>query len=159
MKKQTRRSFYTSLINALGSLISAALAILAGAYLLLSPKSSGKSNFIEAADLTELQIGKPKEVTFERIRVDGWRTFREKVIAWVVRPDEKSVVAYSPQCTHLGCAYHWEDQQGKFICPCHASAFSLDGKVLEGPADRPLDRYVVQIKNSKLLIGSQIEKA
>jgi menaquinol-cytochrome c reductase iron-sulfur subunit len=159
METQTRRSFYTTLIKGLGSLISAALAIPAGAYLLVSPKSSGKSKFIEAADLTELQIGKPKEVTFERTRVDGWRTFREKVIAWVVRTDEKNVVAYSPQCTHLGCAYHWEDQQGKFICPCHASAFSLDGKVLEGPADRPLDRYMVQIKNSKLLIGSQIEKA
>jgi len=31
------------------------------------------------------------EVTFERTRVDGWRTFKEKGIAWVVRSNFGSV--------------------------------------------------------------------
>jgi menaquinol-cytochrome c reductase iron-sulfur subunit len=159
MGQQSRRGFYTTLICLIGSFITAALALPAAVYLLVSPKSSRKSDFVEAADLDEIPVGKPSEVTFERTRLDGWRTFQEKVVAWVVRKDQYNVVAYSPQCTHLGCAYHWEDQQEKFICPCHSSAFSIDGEVLQGPAARPLDQYPVRVRNTKLLIGSQIRKA
>ncbi|HEV2199273.1 MAG TPA: ubiquinol-cytochrome c reductase iron-sulfur subunit [Bryobacteraceae bacterium] len=114
---------------------------------------------MEAANLTQLEVGKPKKVTFERTRVDAWRMFQEKVIAWVVRTDEENVVAYSPQCTHFGCAYHWEATRDQFVCPCHESRFSIDGKVLGGPAARPLDRYSVRVENGKLLIGSEIRKA
>jgi Rieske Fe-S protein len=37
--------------------------------------------------------------------------------------------------------------------------FTIDGKVVGGPASRPLDRYAVRVENSKLLIGSKIIKA
>ena len=155
----TRRSFYTALISGLGSAIGIALAIPSALYLLVAGGSKARGKFVEAAKLTQLQIGKPLELTFERTRVDGWRTFQEKVIAWVVRTDDKNVVAYAPQCTHLGCAYHWEAPRNQFVCPCHESRFSIDGKVLGGPAARPLDRYPVRVENSKLLIGSEIRKA
>ena len=59
----------------------------------------------------------------------------------------------APQCTHLGCAYHWDDRKTEFICPCHNSLFSIDGKVTGGPASRPLDRYETKIEGKKLLIG------
>lgn len=159
MSTHTRRSFYSKLISILGAAIGAALTIPSGVYLLWTGPSKNRGNYVEAASLTQLQVGKPREVTFERTRVDGWRTLREKVVAWVVRTDEKNVVAYSPQCTHLGCAYHWEDKRNLFVCPCHESRFSIDGKVMGGPASRPLDRYPVRVENSKLLIGSKIEKA
>ncbi len=58
-----------------------------------------------------------------------------------------------PICTHLGCAYHWDDPSHTFICPCHTSVFSIDGKVLSGPAPRPLDRYMTKIDDGKLEIG------
>jgi len=159
MQKHTRRTFYSALISGLGSTIAAALAVPAGAYLLVAKGARKTGNFVEAANLSQLQVGKPREVTFERTRVDGWRTLREKVIAWVVRTDEKNVVAYSPQCTHLGCAYHWEAQRNQFVCPCHESLFSIDGKVMGGPAARPLDRYVTRMEDNKLLIGSEIRRA
>ena len=47
------------------------------------------------------------------------------------------MVAFNPACTHLGCAYHWDESPNNFVCPCHASVFSIDGKVLVGPAPRP----------------------
>ena len=50
--------------------------------------------------------------------------------AWVVKQPNSEVVAFSPQCTHLGCAYHWDAPSHTFICPCHTSVFSIDGKVL-----------------------------
>jgi len=136
-----------------------ALAAPAAAYLLVADNSKRRESFVEAGSLAQLKIGEPQEVSFERTRVDGWRNFQEKAIAWVVRTSENNVVAYSPQCTHLGCAYHWEQSGKQFVCPCHGSRFSIDGKVLGGPAARPLDSYPVQVENSKLLIGSEIEKA
>ncbi len=159
MATGTRRSFHTALIGALGSALAAVLGVPAGAYLFSAKASNKKGNFVEAANLSQLETGKPREVTFERTRVDGWRTLREKVIAWVVRTSDDGVVAYAPQCTHLGCAYHWEAQRNQFVCPCHESLFSIDGKVMGGPAARPLDRYVTRIEDNKLLIGSEIRKA
>jgi len=109
---------------------------------------------------SELPAGrKPEEVVFRRSRVDGWRVLNEKTTAWVVRTDQNNVIAYAPSCTHLGCAYHWDDPSKTFVCPCHTSAFSLDGKVLTGPAPRPLDRFVTRVDNGKLLISPTIQKA
>ena len=64
-----------------------------------------------------------------------------------------SVVAFGPQCTHLGCAYHWEEGKNEFLCPCHSSLFSIDGKVLSGPAPRPLDRYETQRRGQQTAAG------
>lgn len=44
-------------------------------------------------------------------------------------------------------------QKNAGLCPCHSSVFSPDGKVLGGPAPRPLDRYHVKIENTRLLLG------
>ena len=93
-----------------------------------------------------------------RASTDG-ASLNEKATAWVVRMDDQDVVAFTPQCTHLGCAYHWESKRNYFLCPCHTSVFSIDGKVIGGPAPRPLDRYVTRIDSGKLLIGSEIQKS
>jgi len=157
--KTDRRTFWMAVIYGLPGLIGAALAIPAALYLLVKPKSQAKGNWVEAADLSQLQVRKPEEVVFRRSRVDGWRVLNEKATAWVVKMDDQNVVAYSPQCTHLGCAYHWDEKEKNFICPCHTSAFSIDGKVLAGPAPRPLDRYAVRTEAGKLLIGTEIQRS
>ena len=108
---------------------------------------------METADLSTIPAGTPTEIAFERKRVDGWKVTTEKATAWVVKKPDNEVVAFSPQCTHLGCAYHWDDPSHTFICPCHTSVFSIDGKVLCGPAPRPLDRYMTKIDDGKLEIG------
>lgn len=155
----TRRTFYGVIINGLMGLITAALAVPAAAYLFIKPGSQKKSQWVDAADLTQLKPGQPQEITYRRTRVDGWRVLNEKTTAWVVRMDDQKVIAYTPQCTHLGCAYHWDDGAHQFLCPCHNSTFSIDGKVTGGPAPRPLDRYVTRVDGSKLLIGSQVERS
>ena len=140
-------------------LITAALAIPAVAYLFMTPDRKRRSDWSEVADLSQLEPGKPEEVMFQRRRVDGWKVIDEKTTAWVIKTDDQNVVAYSPACTHLACAYHWDDQQKYFLCPCHNSEFSLDGNVIAGPTPRPLDRYAIRIDKGKLFIGSQIQKA
>ena len=92
----TRRSFYVVLIQALGAMIGAALAVPAGVYLLFKPKVQKEAQWVQAADVAQLQVRKPEEVVFRRTRVDGWRTVNEKTTAWVVRMDDQNVVAFTP---------------------------------------------------------------
>jgi cytochrome b6-f complex iron-sulfur subunit len=44
-------------------------------------------------------------------------------------------------CTHLGCIYSWNNATHRFECPCHGSKFRLDGRRIEDPAPRNLDRF------------------
>ena len=156
----TRRSFYYLVINLLGGLMAAAVAVPAAAYLLIKPKSSAGAAMLEVADVNSLEVGRPKEVVYVHTRVDGWKATKEKTSVWLVKNESGEVVAFNPICTHLGCAYHWEDDQKQFLCPCHTSVFGPDGKVLSGPAPRPLDRYVSKVEGGKLLIDpDSIQKA
>ena len=45
----------------------------------------------------------------------------------------------SYKCPHAGCMANWSNDKKEFVCPCHGSRFSKDGKVLQGPADKDLD--------------------
>jgi cytochrome b6-f complex iron-sulfur subunit len=55
----------------------------------------------------------------------------------VRRTGSSTFIAYSLSCTHAGCPTELRNNQ--WFCPCHASRFDLDGRVLAGPARRPLD--------------------
>ncbi|MBV8842275.1 MAG: ubiquinol-cytochrome c reductase iron-sulfur subunit [Bryobacterales bacterium] len=154
----TRRSFYIAVTNMLGGLIAAAAAIPAAFYLITKPRKPVGKEWIEVADISGLQMGVPEEIVYNRERVDGWRKIDEKTSTWVVRTSQDTVVAYTPACTHLGCAYHWDNTMKQFECPCHGSSFSIDGKVTAGPAPRPLDQYATRIEDQKILIGPEIKE-
>jgi cytochrome b6-f complex iron-sulfur subunit len=66
-----------------------------------------------------------------------------KVKLWLSNTQD-GVMALYKVCTHLGCLYNWNSQEGKFICPCHGSQFQANGTYIQGPAPRSLDRFVVQ---------------
>ncbi len=149
----TRRAFYIGFINGAMGLIGLAMAVPAAIYLLFPPKLRKEAEWVETADLSNIPTGTPTEIAFNRKRVDGWKVTTEKATAWVVKKPNNDVVAFSPICTHLGCAYHWDDGSHTFICPCHTSVFSIDGQVLGGPAPRPLDRFMTRIEAGKLDIG------
>ncbi len=153
----SRRLFYSIVMNAMGAAIAAVVAVPAAAYLLLKPKASENEDLVEIADVTALQPGKPQEIVYFRTRVDGWKRIKEKSTAWVVKREANRVTAFSPQCTHLGCAYHFEAEKNQFLCPCHSSIFSIEGAVVAGPAPRPLDRLVTRVEGGKLLIGSELD--
>jgi glycine/D-amino acid oxidase-like deaminating enzyme/nitrite reductase/ring-hydroxylating ferredoxin subunit len=60
--------------------------------------------------------------------------------AAVYKKDDRSIVALSPVCTHLGCIVGWNTAEKTWDCPCHGSRFDTDGKVIQGPAVRDLAR-------------------
>jgi Rieske Fe-S protein len=67
--------------------------------------------------------------------------------AWLVR-DEGGLAAIIPVCSHLGCGVRWDKEASQWVCPCHNSKYSPDGKPLQGPAQRPLSRAMVTIDAS-----------
>jgi cytochrome b6-f complex iron-sulfur subunit len=58
---------------------------------------------------------------------------------------ESGFSALSLICTHLGCTV--EQKAGEFACPCHGSRFDVDGKVIHGPAEKPLPSLRVEVTN------------
>jgi menaquinol-cytochrome c reductase iron-sulfur subunit len=149
-----RRTFHLAVIYILGTLMGLALAVPTLIYLLAPPRTRRQSAFVDAGDISQLTPDAPVEMSFQQTRVDGWRVLTEKRTAWVVKTGDNKIVAFGPQCTHLGCAYHWDQGVKQFACPCHASFFSLQGQVLAGPAPRPLDRYLTRIQNNRLQVGA-----
>lgn len=71
-----------------------------------------------------------------------------RVKVWLSNTD-RGVTALYKVCTHLGCLYNWNNQENKFICPCHGSEFDIEGIYITGPALRSLDRFVVRLLDAQ----------
>ena len=68
----------------------------------------------------------------------------------MAQPTAGSVVAFSAICTHLGCTVA---PQGKQLdCPCHGSVYdAFTGKVINGPAPRPLPSIPVTVQGGQVV--------
>jgi Rieske Fe-S protein len=67
-------------------------------------------------------------------------------------PGEDEYAAYSQKCTHLSCAVYYAREKDRLECPCHEGYFSVrDGRVLQGPPQRPLPRVVLKRRGGALL--------
>ena len=77
-----------------------------------------------------------------------------KVKLWVSN-NPAGLLALYKVCVHLGCIYGWNDQEFKFICPCHGSQYQHDGTYISGPAPRSLDRFVITIEDENGQILAQ----
>jgi len=70
----------------------------------------------------------------------------------LVRRTGDEVVAYSQKCTHLSCAVTYSAERGRLECPCHQGYFSVrDGRVLQGPPQRPLPRVQLERHGDQLV--------
>ena len=56
----------------------------------------------------------------------------------------------SSVCSHLGCNVK-RDEPG-FGCPCHGSHFDENGRVVQGPAPRPLQWYALSLSPRSQLV-------
>ena len=73
--------------------------------------------------------GTPQMVTIQDDLVDAWNKFRNVPIGTIwLRKMEGTVMAFNTICPHLGCTVEFRGAEQDFYCPCHLSAFNLDGK-------------------------------
>jgi cytochrome b6-f complex iron-sulfur subunit len=107
---------------------------------LIPPKSNAKDAQI-TIDKDQIPTGTAKEVTYNGIPLV------------IINRRGSGFIALSRVCTHLGCLVGYDSFNSKLVCPCHAGEFDLEGKVLSGPAAKPLQRYPLKISSKQITIG------
>lgn len=64
----------------------------------------------------------------------------------VYRGQDGVVYTISPVCTHAGCIVRWNAGEKSWDCPCHGGRYTPDGRVIEGPPVKGLERVEVGVK-------------
>ena len=72
----------------------------------------------------------------------------------LLRGEDGAFKAFSLVCTHLACTVTWNAEKKEFYCPCHDGFFDSEGKVLSGPPPSPLERWRVEVKGDKVVVGA-----
>ncbi|HNK16044.1 MAG TPA: ubiquinol-cytochrome c reductase iron-sulfur subunit [Nitrospira sp.] len=147
-----RRSFFQWITLAAAGVVGMGLAVpLIGT--LVSPAfSRRRREWVDVGGVEELVVGRPTQLDHVTTIRDGWMETKSQKAVWAVKQADGGVRVFSPICTHLGCGYRWDDGEKKFLCPCHGSVFDVNGKVLGGPAPRPLDLLPSKVEGGRLLV-------
>lgn len=81
----------------------------------------------------------PKETGFRMVDGGGVNGAGKIAFAgYVVREAAAKLNVLAVTCSHLGCSVQFAEERTQFSCPCHGSVFSVQGRVLQGPALFPL---------------------
>jgi menaquinol-cytochrome c reductase iron-sulfur subunit len=159
-----RRNFIISgLAVAIGAVISL-FPLIPGAAVLLDPvlrrkkqdgDTGGDDPFVLIAKLESVPTSGAQQYPVIDDRNDAWNRYPDERIGAVYlrRTGEKQdqVQCFNAVCPHLGCIYSYVSSRNEFYCPCHNSAFHVDGSKLEtadrvNPSPRPLDELEVDPK-------------
>ena len=151
-EETTRRRFLKWLLG----IIAAVNVLIAGIPFLRSLVGSSakakRSEWLKVAAISSLPEGRPVDIRFMASPEEAYIHNPVLYSAWIIKHSPDEITVFSPICPHLGCRYQWDQQLRRFECPCHASLFAPDGKVLGGPAPRPLDTLPTRIDNGNLFI-------
>lgn len=104
--------------------------------------------------ISRFKVGDIVEVTYADLSALAWAGKTGKIAAWLHRKDEQQFVAFSVNCSHLGCPVRWVATAHLFMCPCHGGVYYENGKVAAGPPPRGLTQYPVRVNNGKVEILS-----
>lgn len=152
-------------LTALGAIVAGFLGTLipAGAGLVslldsLRPRSkprafrdenAARSDYVKVADIDAVPAdGQPRRFVVLQDHVDAWN-FNAKCPVGAIylrrAGTDGGLVALHSICPHLGCSVAPSPDGQAFHCPCHNSAFDLDGKRVvkagkENPSPRDMDR-------------------
>ncbi len=134
----TRRSFITGVSAVIAGTIVAVTPVIAGLAFFLDPllrrrptmQGATEDGFLPVATLAELpDDGTPLRFGLSADKVDAWNLFKNQTIGTVyLRKINGQVIAFNDTCPHLGCKVDYKPSEHIFFCPCHASAFKLDGE-------------------------------
>jgi menaquinol-cytochrome c reductase iron-sulfur subunit len=98
------------------------------------------------------KIGETTAVQYEDASPLPWAGVTARSAAWLRRVNADTFIAFSINCTHLGCPVRWLAGANLFMCPCHGGVYYQDGSVAAGPPPLPLPRYLVRVKNGDVQI-------
>ena len=146
-----RRSFLKWLIGAMSALIGLITGI-PFLRVVINSAPLQKLSYVEVGDISSLSIGQPQDMNFQVRVTDAYLQQEVTRSVWVIKHSPAEMTVFSPICTHLGCHFKWNPQTRHFECPCHGSVWTIEGKVIGGPAPRPIDTLPHKIENGKLYV-------
>lgn len=143
-EERRRRSFLRTVMWSSAGLVLAESA-LAGLALFWPRKVEGFGSKIRAGKISDFPVG---SVT----------RFRDGKFYLSRLPE--GIIALYWKCPHLGCTVPWNEAEGMFHCPCHASVYERTGQNVAGPAPRPMDYMAIEIVGDEIIVdtGTIIER-
>ncbi len=119
----------------------------------LAEKRKGK--WVPLLGENEISVGETKEVPFTVTVKDGYMTTDRGYTTYVHRTDE-GFHAFNTSCTHLGCRVQFQQDRGRYMCPCHGGVLKDDGTVVSGPPPKPLEQYPVKVEGGKVWLYKEV---
>ena len=148
----TRRGFFTKLSITLGGVCAAILGVPLVGFVMAPLLGKAKESWIPVGKIDDFEIGKTVTVPFPDPSPLPWAGITAKGAAWLRRDSKEDFIAFSVNCTHMGCPVRWLPQAELFMCPCHGGVYYKDGTVAAGPPPKPLVRYYVRVENGQVEI-------
>lgn len=159
-----RRNFLTKASAIVVGGLAGLIPLATGVVFFLDPifrrgnSSGGSDGFLRAANVSELPVdGTPERYTLRADIHDAWTLYRNRVLGSVylrLMPNGQ-VIAFNDTCTHLGCKVDYQASNKQFFCPCHQSAFDLDGIKKNKTPPRNLDDLTVEIRKGVVFVKYQ----
>jgi menaquinol-cytochrome c reductase iron-sulfur subunit len=150
-----RRTFFA---RAAAIVIGAVITIFpfaAGLFFFADPLRRGGAarGFIKVATLDSVpDDGVPHVFTVVANRTDAWTYFPSEPIGAVFMrraTGGAKLEVLQTTCPHAGCMLDYSSAGNDFKCPCHNSAFQLDGALAYGPSPRPMDSLAYEIRDNR----------
>jgi len=149
---KSRRQFLGYAMAGIAGAITVAYAVPIAGYVAIPSLKKEEEEWSLVGDVDAIVSEKPVSVNFRSMSKVGWQEKQVEHDIWVVKYGDGSITAFSPTCPHLGCGFRWNQDSGRFECPCHSSTFDIKGNVQGGPAPRGLDKLPSRVEDGKLYV-------
>jgi menaquinol-cytochrome c reductase iron-sulfur subunit len=150
----SRRGFFEKLCIGLGGVCAVILGVPLVGFIVAPLFRKSPQKWIPVGNANQFEIGKTVNVNFSDPSPLPWAGITAKNAAWLRRQSETEFIAFSVNCTHLGCPVRWMPDAELFLCPCHGGVYYKDGTVAAGPPPHPLIRYNVRVVSGVVQIQS-----
>ena len=111
-------------------------------------------DWMSVGKVDDFEIGKTVDVGITDPSSLPWAGITAKSAAWLRRESADEFIAFSVNCSHMGCPVRWLAGAELFMCPCHGGIYYKDGSVAAGPPPRPLYRFAVRVVDGTVQIRS-----
>lgn len=148
----SRRKFLMKISLGLGSLAAAAVAVPVVGALLAPLLEKQQQKWRKVGSVKDFPVGDTTLVKFINADPKPYAGITAKSAAWIRRNTETDFVAFSANCTHLGCPVRWEHDAELFMCPCHGGVYYKNGTVAAGPPPKPLPQYEVRLYKDEVQV-------
>lgn len=157
---EPRRGFMTKAAAVIVGAVVSVVPLVAAAVTYLDPllrrRRSGTESdsvadgFLKITTLPSLPAdGSPRMYPVVADLQDAWNKFPNTEIGSVYlwKSSEGEVKCFNARCPHLGCTVNYKADMAAYACPCHDSAFSLDGQRSNDIPPRNMDPLEAEIRN------------